>query len=128
MAEQLDDFFANLDKPKEKSPSEIVAERIAILKQHRAAAAVQHLQALNAGFDMVWGGQGGITAKQMIEGMGTDAVRAFKEHKEGVEYLASHDPRFLNLVKLPPDWAVLTNEVVDGVETGRVILTEKPKA
>jgi hypothetical protein len=122
--------------PKPDAPSVRAMKVAADIEQHAVLTMRTHIQQLNNGMLAFWQNPAA-TPQQIAEALGTKAAAIFAEHSAAVAALVARHP-FLTLVPadevkdggahqliVPPAWAEITPEVVDGQPTGRVVIAEK---
>lgn len=94
--------------------------------QRSLEATARYIDEMNILMATVWNNQEpNITAASIVEGMGDKAKDLFVGHAAVSACLIGQTPSLASVITAPPDWANIEFEVVDGVPTGNVIITQK---
>ena len=122
-------IFAEVFKPqneKQPTPDEVaqkVADEILLGAQQNLAQFVVNANQL---MQKLWANQlPNITASMIAEKLGLKGVALFSAHANISDAIIKEDPDLAEFVIPVPEWAKIEYELVDGVPTGRVIISKK---
>lgn len=123
MSDFLDQALADKanQQEQEQGPSvdELLDQSVQALEHHSIRSTLRFIDGVNAGFDVVWNNEYGLTPEQVVERLGTNASAVFQRHAAVVQFLAGQSAETLKLVRLPPSEYTITHE-----PDGRVTLTK----